>query len=48
MGIVLPLVSAIGIYKLVTKEVDPISKIVLSYDEQDDFDLKTVVAIMDT
>jgi hypothetical protein len=47
VGVGLPVALAVGIYKYATRERDIIKQIVVSYDDQDNLDLNTVVAIMD-
>ena len=47
VGVGLPVAIAVGVYKYLTREKDIIKQIVVSYDEQDNLDLNTVVAIMD-
>jgi hypothetical protein len=47
VGVGLPVAAAVGIYKYATREKDIVKQIVVSYDDNDNLDLNTVVAIMD-
>ena len=47
IGIGLPFLFCLCLYGAATRHIDPIKQIVISYDEDDDFDLHTIVAIMD-